>query len=64
LVSLVGINDTIGFRDRVLEQRDRLTESAAPTPSQANVRRIDTDVLSDIRDTLLRIESSLTSPSE
>lgn len=58
LVSLVGIVDTVEFRDTVLAQRDRLNSAKSQTgsPSTPSLER---DVLSDIRDTLKRIEAKL-----
>lgn len=59
LVSLLGIDDTIGFRDRVLAQRDRLAGAVTLTPSAEAANTADANIMSDIRDTLHRIESSL-----
>ena len=59
LVSLIGIIDAPGFRETVLQQREAVTSTAgdgarvSPVSSDANV------VLSEIRDSLLRIESAL-----
>lgn len=62
LVRMVGIVDTDGFRDAVLDQRDVLGGSRAgaeSTPDKlASVS--DAPVLTQIRDTLLRIEEHLT----
>jgi putative membrane protein len=58
LVSLIGIVDTIEFRDTVLAQRDRLNSTKSPTGSPS-APLLEGDVLSDIRDTLKRIEMSL-----
>ena len=71
LVSLVGIEDSRAFREEVLEQRDRVVgthdagESARPAPSgtaAAPAPAADAEslaVLSEIRDTLARIETRL-----
>jgi len=57
LVRLIGIVDTDGFRDDTLDQRDKVTDSgpdeAEPTTDAA------TQLLSEIRDALVRIESRL-----
>ncbi len=54
LLSLVGIRDSLAFRDAVLNQRDRIVTTGttpAPAPDSGSP-----DVLADIRDTLGRIE--------
>ncbi|MDP6957143.1 MAG: PH domain-containing protein, partial [Planctomycetota bacterium] len=57
LLSLVGIRDSLAFRDAVLAQRDLIASSGAPpAPPVADDAP---DVLSDIRDTLGRIEGLL-----
>jgi len=61
LVSLVGITDTIGFRDKVLAQRDLLVGSS-PGPVAREATPVDSSVLEDIRDTLHRIEDVLKQP--
>ena len=61
LVSLLGITDTVGFRDKVLAQRDLLVDSS-PTPSAQQAPPGDAGVLEDIRDTLHRIEDVLKQP--
>ena len=65
LVTVIGIEDTEGFRDAALNQRDRIADqydegqaAAAPTPQPPDSAVVDT--LIDIRDTLNRIEASLT----
>ena len=58
LVSLVGIVDTKGFRDKVLAQRDLLSNQSTPSAS-ASSSVDEPKVLEDIRDTLHRIESAL-----
>lgn len=69
LVSIVGIDDTVGFRDRVLAQRDRITDrddapralAAADASAEAPNRALLEAVL-EIRDSLRRIEASSTRP--
>ena len=63
LATVYGIVDTEGFRDQVLAQRDRIAE-AEDEPGAEPARRADAlapdvelmAILSDIRDTLKRIE--------
>ena len=72
LVQLVGVKDARGFRDRVLDQRDSMlglnedTPRPSPTSSTtahaapvAPLSNADSEVLVEIRDSLLRIERSL-----
>lgn len=59
LVQLVGITDSIAFRDTVLAQRDRLVSGTMPAPSTSSHQ--DDHVLEDIRDTLHRIEQTMNS---
>jgi putative membrane protein len=66
LVSIVGIDDTDAFRDRVLDQRDRITDrdtdSATLPPVAAPVDATAAAVLelaTEIRDSLRRIETAL-----
>jgi len=64
LINLVGVKDARAFRDRVLEQRDRLRglDDDAPTPATPTPHTIptaDNPVLVEIRDSLLRIERGL-----
>jgi putative membrane protein len=56
LVALVGIEDTVGFRDSVLAQRDLLASNTATQPSSPPT---DESTLEEIRDTLHRIEQSM-----
>lgn len=65
LVFLVGIRDAKGFRDAVLDQRDRLAEghagkresgASAPAPQENAGTE---GLLREIRDTLVRIEGKL-----
>ena len=56
LVSLIGINDTPAFRNRVLEQRDAIARTPPSTPAAPGGNL---DALEDIRDTLHRIEETL-----
>lgn len=70
LVNIIGIVDAVEFRKRVLDQRDALASRSpsAPTPSQASQSPTpDTQtiaVLTDIRDTLSRIETALSAPRD
>lgn len=71
LVNLVGIVDTKGFRRTVLEQRDRLADGspssiitdpqAALAAPMSNLQT--TELLTDIRDSLQRIEQNITNNS-
>ncbi len=56
LLSLIGIEDALAFRDAVLEQRDRVTAHTTGPSATANE---DHTVLAEIRDALLRIEAKL-----
>jgi putative membrane protein len=67
LIRIVGIVDTDGFRDLVLQQRDRITDrdDAAGAPPAAHDRPPATDpalmeAVTEIRDLLRRIDASLT----
>ena len=57
LVRLIGIEDTDGFRDDALDQRDKVTDGGpddtAPAPD------VSTALLTEIRDALVRIEARL-----
>jgi putative membrane protein len=70
LVSIVGIVDTDGFRDLVLEQRDRIADrddgppapgdvapAAQPAPAAGDPAMLST--LTEIRDLLQRIETAV-----
>lgn len=64
LVGLVGIEGSRAFRAAVLEQRDKVVgsadrESAAPQTAASAVSNGSDEVLTDIRDTLRRIETHL-----
>lgn len=60
LVSIIGIDDTIAFRNQVLTQRDLHLKGAAPrTPTPAAVLDQHDHLLEEIRDTLLRIEGMM-----
>jgi putative membrane protein len=66
LVNIVGIVDTKAFRSAVLEQRDRMNAGAAAMPvAQAPALGAGdlqpTELLTEIRDSLQRIEQSLRS---
>lgn len=58
LVALIGIVDTVEFRDTVLAQRDQ-HNSAKSQAGSASTQSLEGDVLNDIRDTLKRIEARL-----
>jgi putative membrane protein len=66
LVNLVGIEDARAFRDRVLEQRDRLAAAgdAPAAAASASAPSAGDPVLAEIRDTLLRIERRLPPPAD
>jgi len=55
---LPGVVDALGFRDKVLDQRD-LVAGGVPAPAPAPSESSNDGVLVDIRDTLQRIEKSL-----
>lgn len=61
---LVGVIDAPGFRDAILDQRDRVAGGgavAAPAPAEGTEASTRTDgVLIEIRDSLQRIEGLLT----
>jgi len=64
LVSLVGIQDFDAFRDAVLAQRDRLNdggERSAPSATTTPDAPGSAALLTEIRDSLARIERHLTS---
>lgn len=61
LVSLMGIKDAKSFREAVLSQREAISTASTPSPPEA-ARQAPFDaspVLSEIRDSLLRIEMKL-----
>ena len=58
LVSLIGIEDTIGFRNKVLAQRDAIMATGS-TPTAPISEPADQALLADIRDTLHRIEDAV-----
>ena len=69
LVNIVGIVDTKAFRGAVLEQRDRMNAGAVAMPvAQAPALGAGdlqpTELLTEIRDSLQRIEQSITSPTD
>lgn len=63
LVRLIGILDTDGFRDDALDQRDKVTDRPEPTPAEGaaagSVTGSTETLLSEIRDTLARIDQRL-----
>lgn len=54
-LTLIGIIDAASFRNKVLEQRDRVTENVSSTNDQAGTL----EVLTEIRDSLKRIENKI-----
>lgn len=71
LVNMIGIVDTKAFRKAVLAQRDRLHDrDSSPAPAQAALRESSegtgeqTQILTEIRDALARIETHLKGPHE
>ncbi len=61
LVNMIGITDAPAFRRAVLAQRDQAPETGArrSAPAACDETRTDAKVLTEIRDTLLRIEQRL-----
>ena len=57
-VKLVAVVDALEFRDTVLKHRDRVTAHSGLT-GLSSEPHLDPEVLGDIRDMLLRIESSM-----
>ncbi len=55
LLSLIGIENALAFRDAVLEQRDLVTSATSSAPPEEN----SVSLLTDIRDSLHRIERHL-----
>lgn len=66
LVSLTGIVDAKAFRQAVLDQRDQVSGvSIHSTPEASQPGPLETStLLSEIRDSLLRIETKLEKPSQ
>ena len=66
LVSLTGIRDAKSFREAVLKQREAIAATSSDSPIEAG-RQEPSDassLLSEIRDSLLRIEAKLDRTSE
>ncbi|HKJ61592.1 MAG TPA: PH domain-containing protein [Hyphomicrobiales bacterium] len=65
LVSLLGIVEASAFREAVLSQRDKVSEAAGPRGKHEADRDAGAEVgtLTDIRDSLLRIEALLSEKS-
>ena len=61
LVMLVGVRNAKDFRDAVLDQRDRLDERKPAKQESTTDKPVagSTEILSEIRDTLVRIERKL-----
>ncbi len=60
LVMLVGVRNAKDFRDAVLDQRDRLDEGKPRKAEQPETPALgSTEILGEIRDTLVRIERKL-----
>lgn len=57
-VNLVAVVDALEFRDTVLKHRDTVTAHSGPT-GRSSEPHLDPEVLGEIRDMLLRIESSM-----
>ena len=57
-VKLVAVVDALEFRDTVLKHRDMITAHSGPT-GRSSEPHLDPEVLGEIRDMLLRIESSM-----
>ena len=62
LVRLIGLEDTEAFRTLALRQRDRVTDASAPAPAAEGDAA--TPLLTEIRDTLIRIEQRLGEPTK
>lgn len=60
-LSLIGIIDASKFRNEVFEQRDMVTDNVQSAPDAAEASN--NQVLSEIRDSLLRIENKLSDKS-
>jgi len=61
LVRLIGILDADGFRDDALDQRDKVTDRPATEPVSPPAAEVSgtKELLSEIRDTLSRIDARL-----
>ncbi len=61
LVNIIGIVDAVEFRKSVLDQRDRLAQGSKSTPDQTSPEPTNqqSEVLTEIRDLLVKIESKL-----
>jgi len=65
LVSLTGIIDAKLFREAVLDQRESISNSSQSAPEAARQEPSEANpLLSEIRDSLLRIESILEKPAD
>ena len=57
-VKLVAVVDALEFRDTVLRHRDMVTARSGPT-GRSSEPQLDPEILGEIRDMLLRIESTM-----
>lgn len=64
LVSLTGIVDAKGFRETVLQQREATAPSAGDAASTAAMPSDTNALLGEIKDSLLRIESTMKSKQD
>ncbi len=58
-LKLIGIVDAADFRNRVLEQRDKVTENVSPGVSASTEEESTLNVLKDIRQSLQSIEEKM-----
>lgn len=60
-LKLIGIVDAADFRNRVLEQRDKVTENVQPAVSESTDEETTREILKDIRQSLQSIDKKITS---
>jgi putative membrane protein len=60
-LSLIGILDATTFREMVFDQRDKVTEYGSGSTEEANEKESLAQLMSEVRDSLLRIEKHITS---
>ena len=60
-MNIIGIVNAVEFRKSVLDQRDRLAQGSKSTPDQTSPEPTNeqNEVLTEIRDLLVKIESKL-----